>query len=44
MRHDVRRARLPRELEILAIEHVPVKSESKFHGRNFLVFRRNIKR
>ena len=32
MRHNVRGARLPRELKMLAREHVPVKSEAQFHG------------
>jgi hypothetical protein len=31
--HDVRCPRLPRELEVLAREHVPVKTESEFHKR-----------
>ena len=34
MRDDVGRPRLPRELEIFARQHVPVKSESKVHGNN----------
>jgi hypothetical protein len=32
MRHDVRRARLSRELKVLAREHVPIKAESQFHS------------
>ena len=33
MRYDVGGARLPRELEVLAVEHVPVKAEAQFHAQ-----------
>jgi hypothetical protein len=31
MRHNVRGPPLPRELEILARQHVPIQTKSKFH-------------
>ena len=33
LKADLNRPGLPREIEILAREHVPVKSESEFHGQ-----------
>ena len=32
VRHDMRRARLPRELEVLARQHMAVEAEAEFHG------------
>jgi hypothetical protein len=32
MGNDVRGARLARELKILARQHVPIKSQAKFHS------------
>ena len=32
MRHDMRRTCLPRELKILARQHVAIQTEAKFHS------------
>jgi hypothetical protein len=32
MNDNVRRARLPRELKVLAVQHMPVKTETELHG------------